>query len=137
MLTVVHTRVLRRAARIGSLLLILAACGKAASTAPSSFVVSYHLSGTSGVVFDSVKYHDAQGAMVKVSAPPANWSVVFTVNAGGYVGSDAWASATGAGQVASLQVTWTASGVSTASDSSSTTTSSAGSFMLSTPRHPI
>jgi hypothetical protein len=123
--------------RSASLLILLTACGKAASTGPTSYDVSYRLSTTTVVTFDSVKYEDAQGVLVKVVGPPANWAVVVTVAAGGYVQASAWGLALSSGGSATLKVTWTASGISTASDSSTAAISSPGGFMLAVARRRI
>lgn len=120
-----------------AVVLLSIACGKAASTGPSSYDVSYRLSTTSAVVFDSVKYEDAQGVLVKVVSPPANWQVVLVVAAGGYVQASAWGVALSGGGSATLKVTWIASGISTASDSSTAAISSPGGFMLAVARRRI
>ena len=119
------------------LVILPTACGKAASTGPTSYDVSYRLSTTSAVIFDSVKYEDAQGVLVKVVAPPSNWGVALTVAAGGYVQASAWGLALSGEGSATLKVTWTASGISTASNSSTAAISSPGGFMLAVARRRI
>ena len=61
---------------------------------------------------------------------PLPWSVAYVAPTGSFVAGTAWVVATGSGQAAKLKVTWTISGVSTASDSSFATTTGAGKFAL-------
>jgi len=117
-------------------LLLVSACGPASPTAPTSYDVAYHLNGTVGVTFDSVTYEDAQGALVRVVGPAVGWSVAFPVMVGRYVRASAWGHAL-SGQSATLKVTWTVSGVSTASDSSRATLSAAGGFTLDIARRRL
>jgi hypothetical protein len=130
----------QRASRLFSTLAVslalLTACGNA-SSGPTTFAVSYHLSTPGGITFDSVKYEDAQGTLVKITAPPTDWSVAFSPISGSYVQASAWAIASTGGARATLMATWTASGVSTASDSSATTTTAPGAFTLVITRRRI
>lgn len=117
-------------------LFLLTACSNKA-TGPVTYSVSYHLAGSTSVTFDSVKYEDAQGALVRVVAPAPDWSVTFAMNSGDYVQASAWGIASAGGQSAILKVTWTQSGVSTASDSSIAAISAPGTFALAIARRQI
>jgi len=110
--------------------LLSAAC-KATPPQPPDYIVSYTLTASSPITCDSVKYKDAQGTVIKVTSPTLPWSVAYLAPTGSFVAGTAWMVATGSGQAAKLKVTWTISGVSTASDSSFGTTTAAGKFVLS------
>jgi hypothetical protein len=108
---------------------VLGACSKTA-TGPSTYAVAYELTASAGVSFDSVKYDDGHGTLIKVSAPSSGWLKAISVASGGTVEAHAWVVASGGGQTVKLTATWTLSGVSTNADSSGTTTSAAGTFAL-------
>ena len=110
--------------------LVLAMGCKATQPTPPDYVVSYAVSGASGIACDSVKYKDAAGTVIKVTSPALPWSAAFLATPGTFLGGSAWMNATGSGQAAKLKLTWTISGVSTASDSSFGTSAAAGKFML-------
>lgn len=118
------------------LALLLTACGSP-SSGPTVYVVGYVLSASQSITFDSVRYEDAQGTLVRVVAPPATWSVVFSASPGSYVQATAWAVASASGASAKLKATWTINGISTASDSSSTRTTAPGRFALFVTRRRI
>jgi hypothetical protein len=131
-----HTKLTARSALATCALLLWIACSNT-TTSPITYSVSYHLAGSAAVTYDSVKYEDAQGAVVKVFAPARDWSVAFPVSSGGYVQASAWGDATAGSQTASLKVTWTQSGVSTASDSSVAAISAPGTVTLTIARRQI
>lgn len=110
-------------------MLLLAGC-KSLEPKPPSYVVSYALTAAPQITCDSVKYKNAEGTVIKVASPTLPWSVAYIATPGTFVAGTAWISATGSGQAAKLKVTWTISGVSTASDSSFGTTTAAGKFTL-------
>ncbi|HYU09608.1 MAG TPA: hypothetical protein VEK77_09540 [Gemmatimonadales bacterium] len=109
---------------------LLASACKVTPPTPPDYVVSYHLTGAPQISCDSVKYKDAAGTVIKVTSPPLPWSVAYVAPAGTFVAGSAWMVATGSAQAANLKVTWTISGVSTASDSSFGTSTGAGKFTL-------
>ena len=131
-----HVRFIAPSAFVTCALMLFAACSKT-STGPATYSVSYHLAGSASVAFDSVKYEDAQGTLVRVLAPARDWSVAFAENGGGYVTASAWGTASAGGQTATLKVIWTQSGVSTASDSSVAAISAPGTFALAIARRQI
>jgi hypothetical protein len=118
------------------LLGLLVACGDT-PTATRHFVVAYSLTGSTGISFDSVKYEDSTGTLIKVAAPPLNWAIASPASSGSYVQATAWAFASGAGETARLRVMWTESGVSSTSDSSKAVTAAPGRFTLSIARRQI
>lgn len=124
------------AARVAACVFLLAACSDSPS-GPPTYTVVYRLTASAGITFDSVKYEDPQGMLLKVAGPPSNWMIILTAGGGSYVQGTAWVQAQGSGATATLKVTWTQSGVSTASDSSTATTSAAGGFTLDIPRRRI
>lgn len=107
------------------------------ATDPATYTVSYHLAGSASITFDSVKYEDAQGGLVRVVAPARDGSVTCSMNSGGYIQGSAWGHALAGAQTANLKVTWTRSGVSTASDSSGAAISAPGAFALAILRRQI
>ena len=122
---------------LAGLTLLLVACSKPPSTGPRNYGVAYRVTGSAGISFDSGRYEDAQGTLVTVVAPAPNWAVGFPAMTGDSVQATAWVVASAGGLSASLRVMWTESGVSTQSDSSTTTTSAPGHFTLSIPRRQI
>jgi len=116
--------------RLTSVTLLLSTACKVTEPTPPDYIVSYHLSGAPQIICDSVKYKDAAGTVIKVTSPPLPWSVAYVAPAGTFVAGSAWMVATGSAQAANLKVTWTISGVSTASDSSFGTSTGAGKFTL-------
>jgi hypothetical protein len=117
-------------------ILLVTACKITAPTAPT-YVVAYHLTVTSGLRCDSVKYLAADGSIARVVSPALPWSVAFTAATGSSIQTTAWVVATASGETATLKMTWTISGVSTAKDSSTGTTSAAGAFMLAVARRQL
>jgi hypothetical protein len=120
--------------RCGALVL-----GLACTITPShpTYTVAYHLTKTpegSGLRCDSLLYQDAQGQLIKVTAPALPWSVAVSVPVGSSIQATAWVVATAGGQTAKLRMTWTIPGVSTAADSSVGTSSAAGAFTLAVSR---
>lgn len=115
---------------------LAAACGSTGPNVPS-FVVSYTLTRTLTLQCDSVKYETADGSIVRVVSPALPWSVGFTAPAGSSIQADAWVRASSSGQTATLKMTWTISGVSTASDSSTGTSTAPSAFMLSVARRQL
>ncbi len=109
---------------------LLATACKATQPTPPDYIVSYNLTGAGQVSCDSVKYKDAAGTVIKVTSPTVPWSVAYAAPAGTFVAGSAWMVATGSAQAAKLKVTWTISGVGTASDSSFGTSTAAGKFTL-------
>jgi hypothetical protein len=77
------------------------------------------------------------GTVVKVVAPDSGWGIAMSKPSGAYVQARAWAQATQGGERAVLTARWTISGVSTAADSSFTTTSAPGAFTLTVVRRTI
>lgn len=116
-------------------LLLLIGCGEIPS-APT-YLVAYTLSGTFRITFDSLVYENAAGTLVKVVAPDSGWGAALSAPSGSYVQARAWAQATQGGERAVLTARWTISGVSTAADSSFTTTSAPGAFTLTVVRRTI
>ena len=113
--------------------------GLACAITPShpTYTVAYHLTKTpegSGLRCDSLLYQDAQGQLIKVTAPALPWAVAVSVPVGSSIRATAWMVATGGGQTAKLRITWTIPGVSTAADSSVGTSSAAGAFTLGVSR---
>jgi len=94
--------------------LLAASCVNNATTAPppppATYLVSYGLSGTAGIAFDSVKYENEHGGVITVVAPPIGWSVSVVAPAGTYAHAAAWARALAGGQSITLTATWTAAG---------------------------
>jgi hypothetical protein len=131
-----HARFIAPSAFTICALLVSTACSNTA-TNPVTYSVSYHLAGSASVTFDSVKYEDAQGVTVRVLGPARDWSIAFPMNSGGYVQASAWGAASAGSQSASLKVTWTQSGVSTASDSSVAAISAPGTVALAIARRQI
>jgi hypothetical protein len=122
---------------IAGVVLLVAACSDSTS-GPTSYTVVYRLTASAtGIAFDSVRYENPEGTLVKVATPPLNWMVIDTAVGGSYVQGTAWVQGSTAGATATLKVTWTQSGVSTASDSSKATTSAPGAFTLNIPRRQI
>ena len=119
----------------GALVLGLTACG--APSGPINYQVTYQVTGTVHVTFDSVMYEDAQGTLVKVAAPPSGWSIAFPAMTGDYVQAFAWTRVTLDGGAAKLKAAWTANGISTASDSSIWVTTAPDAFTLIVPRRRI
>lgn len=113
-----------------------AACSSSGPTA-ATYTVSYHLTASSQVTFDSVMYANSEGSLVKVIAPSSAWVVVQSDSSGSYIQAAAWGSSVSGGQSAKLTMTWTQSGVSTAADSSIAVISAPGSFALTIPRRRI
>ena len=107
-------------------------------TQPSSaeYVVAYRLTAESGISCDSVKYENALGDIVKVTAPTLPWSYAYLGSVGTYLQATAWVTATGAGQEVKLKATWTAGG-RTAADSSFGSSGGAGKFTLSVARRRL
>ena len=118
------------------LIVLWAACSDEPS-APASYTVVYRVTASANITFDSVKYENPEGTLVKVTSPAVNWLVIDTALDGTWVQGTAWGNAFAAGATATLKVTWTQSGVSTASDSSKTTASAPGVFTLNIPRRQI
>lgn len=86
-----------------------AACANEVATAPSppvTYVVSYGLSGTAGVVFDSVKYETELGGVVTVVSPSSGWSVSFSAPEGAYAYAAVWARSLTGGQSMTLTAIW-------------------------------
>ena len=125
---------MRRPWRV-AFLIGLAACGT--PTGSLRYQVTYQVTGTVNVTFDSVMYEDAQGTLVKVATPPSGWSVAFPAMTGDYVQAFAWARVTLDGGAAKLKATWTARGASTASDSSIWVTTAPDAFPLVVQRRRI
>lgn len=115
---------------------VLLACSGSSPT-DASFTVVYRLTAATGFTFDSVVYEDAHGNLVPVDAPSLPWQVVFTGDPSTYVQATAWGTAPGGGGTATLKVTWTESGVSTAGDSSSAVASAPGGVTLKIRRQQI
>jgi hypothetical protein len=116
--------------RCGALIL-----GLACTVTPSNptYTVAYHLTKTpegSGLRCDSLLYQNAQGQLIKVTAPALPWSVAVSVPVGSSIQATAWIVASGGGETAKLRMTWTIPGASTAADSSVGTSSAAGAFTL-------
>lgn len=134
------TRSARRTAAAMLLLLSLAwsaaSCGKNEVTGPTSYIVRYQLITTGTLTFDSVKYDDGHGALVKVAAPAGGWTSIISVAVGGSVEASAWGTGAPASS-ANLKIIWTASGFSTQSDSSTVTTTSPAKFSLSVAHRKI
>lgn len=118
------------------LIVLVAACEDEPS-GPPSYTVVYRLTASAGIAYDSVQYENPEGTVVKVAAPPLNWMVIDTALGGTWVQATAWVQAANTGATATLKVTWTNSGVSTASDSSKATASAAGAITLNIPRRQI
>jgi hypothetical protein len=113
--------------------------GLACTVTPSNptYTVAYRLTKTpegSGLRCDSLLYQNAQGQIIKVTAPALPWSIAVSVPAGSSIQATAWIVATGGGQTAKLRMTWTIPGVSTAADSSVGTSAAAGAFTLGVSR---
>ena len=113
--------------------------GLACVITPSSpgYTVAYHLTKApegSGLRCDSVLYQNAQGQIIKVTAPALPWSIAVSVPAGSSIQAAAWMVASSGGQTATLRMTWTIPGVSTAADSSIGTSTAPGAFMLGVSR---
>jgi hypothetical protein len=117
-------------------LFIVAACGSTEPNVPT-YVVGYTLTTTSTLRCDSVKYETADGSIVRVVSPALPWSASFAAPAGSYIEASAWVVASAGGQSGKLKMSWTISGVSSASDSSIGTSSAAGKFMLSVARRQL
>jgi len=120
----------------GVSLIVVAAC-KVTAPNPPTYVVAYHVTTTSTLQCDSVKYVTADGSIVRVVSPALPWAVAFTASAGSSIQAAAWVVASASGQTGTLKMTWTISGVSTAKDSSTGTSSAAGGFMLSVGPHRL
>jgi len=118
------------------LLLLLPACSDTPH-GPITYQVTYQLSGSAGITFDSVRYENTQGALVKVAAPSSGWFVAFSAMTGSYVQADAWTVASNGGASAKLKVTWTVNGVSTGADSSMATAAAPGAFTLVVSRRRL
>lgn len=93
---------------------LAASCVNNATTAPppppATYLVSYGLSGTAGIAFDSVKYENEHEGVITVVAPPIGWSVSVVAPAGAYAHAAVWARALTGGQSMTLTATWTAAG---------------------------
>lgn len=117
-------------------LLLLAACGEPPNTI-RTYITAYTIDADANVTFDSVKYLDVNGVIVRVLGPTDTWGLAMDKSTGEEVEASAWGSASTGGQLAKLRVTWTINGVSTAGDSSFTTTAAPGAFTLSIPRRTL
>lgn len=125
----------RYAVALGAALLA-PACGDPPNTM-RTYSIAYTIDHDGFVSFDSVKYLDVNGAMQRVLNPNDAWAVTMNKDTGEEVEAHAWGRATQGGQAAKLRVTWTISGVSTAGDSSFTTTTAPGVFTLDIVRRTL
>jgi hypothetical protein len=48
------------------------ACSNSTTT-PQNYVVAYEVTGSAGVHFDSTKYDDGYGTLIKVMTPSSGW----------------------------------------------------------------
>jgi hypothetical protein len=115
---------------------VFSACSSS-PTGTSNYAVAYELTVTGAMTFDSVKYDDGHGNLIKVNTPANGWLVSVSVASGGSIEAHAWGVAVAGGQTAKLKVTWTLSGVSTASDSSLAPVSAPGAFFLNVAKRQI
>ena len=109
-------------------LLAPVSCSSSTSSGASNYSVAYALAADPGGTFDSVKYDNGHGTLIKVDAPANGWLVSLSVASGGSLEAGAWGYATAGGQHLKLTATWTLNGVSTSSDSSTATSSAPGAF---------
>lgn len=117
--------------------LVVAGCGgKSGPTSPSSYIVTYALTGSVDVAFDSAKYDNGLGVMTRVTAPDSGWLASVSVAAGGSVEAWVWGVASAGSQWAQIKVTWTAAG-SARRDSSRAVISAPGLVTLQLPRRTI
>jgi hypothetical protein len=117
-------------------LLALPACGEPPNSV-RTYTVAYTVDAGPNVTIDSVKYLDDNGVTQRVLNATDTWGLALTMSTGEEVEARAWGSASSGGQLAMLRVTWTISGVSTAGDSSVTTTAAPGPFTLTVPRQSL
>ena len=125
-----------RSTRACVVLFLVTACKIAAPTGPT-YIVAYHVTGTSTLRCDSVKYVFGNGSIVRVVSPALPWSVAFTAPTGSSIQAAAWVVASSSGQTGTLAMTWTISGVSTAQDSSTGTSTAPGAFFLNVGPHQL
>jgi hypothetical protein len=87
-------------------MLAMAAC--TSTTENGGFTVTYRLGidSTGIATFDSLKYDDGTGALLKVNAPAANYAVSVTVSPGASVEAHAWAKGVRTGHTAKLVAVW-------------------------------
>ena len=116
--------------RVWPATVVLAAACTISPHDQSDFVVAYHVTASTGISCDSVKYENAVGDIVNVTRPALPWAFANSAPRGSAVQARAWMTATASGQQAKLKVTWTLTGVSTAGDSSYGTTTAGGKFSL-------
>ena len=121
---------------LGAGVLAFAACGEPPNTI-RTYTVAYTIDAGVNVTIDSVKYLDVNGVFQKVLNANDAWGLALIMSTGAEVEALAWGSASSGGQLAKLRITWTISGVSTAGDSSFTTTAAPGAFTLSVPRQTL
>jgi hypothetical protein len=99
--------------------LALAACSS--TTENGGFTVTYRLGvdSTGIATFDSLKYDDGTGVLLKVNAPAANYAVSVTVSPGASVEAHAWAKGVRAGHSTKFVVVWMTAMGALAGDSTS------------------
>src|SRR5712672_2702036 len=84
------THVTRARALAG--LALLAGCKGTAPELPQ-YIVSYALTASVQISCDSVKYKNAEGTVIKVTAPTLPWSVAYLGPTGTFVAGTAWMTA--------------------------------------------
>lgn len=88
------------------LALALAAC--TSTTENGGYTVTYRVGlDSAGIAtFDSLRYDDGTGNLLKVTSPAGNYAVSVTVSPGASVEAHAWAKGVTAGKSAKFVVVW-------------------------------
>jgi hypothetical protein len=106
--------------------ILVGACSGDDPVSPAVYGVVYSLDLSGGPTrWDSVKYDNGQGVLEKVSNPPLNWSVEIPVTEGGSTEAHAWGPVP-FGSLATLTVTWAATGKPGGTDEDAVTNTKQG-----------
>jgi hypothetical protein len=101
------------------LALAVASCDS--TTAIGGYTVTYRvgIDSTGVATFDSVKYDNGAGTMVKVATPAATWAVSQVLGVGATVEGHVWAKGATANHTAKFVVVWMTATGALAGDSTS------------------
>ena len=106
--------------------IVVGACSDDDPVSPTVYGVVYSLDLSDGPTrWDSVKYDNGQGVLEKVSHPSSSWSVELPVTEGGSIEAHAWGPVP-FGSLATLTVTWAATGNSGGTDEDAVTNTKQG-----------
>ncbi len=105
----------------GMLGLALALVACTSTTENGGFTVTYRvgLDSTGIATFDSLRYDDGTGNLLKVTNPAGNYAVSVTVSPGASVEAHAWAKGVRTGHAAKFVVVWMTSTGALSGDSTS------------------